>query len=152
MSALSDTIEEFIKSLMTEEDGRVELQRHELAQHFSCAPSQINYVLATRFTVDRGYKIESRRGGGGYIRIIRLDMDGDEYMFHLLSERIGNSISQRNAQYIVEYLRDQKFLTDREAHIMIEAMDGRAIGLPAPLSDQTRAGILRAMILAALSA
>ena len=69
---LSDTIEHFIKELMTQEEPEVELRRNELAEYFSCAPSQINYVLATRFTPDNGYIIESRRGGGGYIRIVRI--------------------------------------------------------------------------------
>ena len=71
MAQLSDTIEKFIKDLM-EEETHVELRRNELAQHFGCAPSQINYVLATRFSVDHGYVIESRRGGGGFVRIVRM--------------------------------------------------------------------------------
>ena len=70
MAQLSDSIERFIKELM-EEDAQIELKRNELAQHFGCAPSQINYVLATRFSVDHGYIIESRRGGGGFVRIVR---------------------------------------------------------------------------------
>ena len=71
MAQLSDSIEQFIKELMCEE-AHIELRRNELAQHFGCAPSQINYVLATRFSVDHGYIIESRRGGGGYVRIVRM--------------------------------------------------------------------------------
>ena len=69
MARLSDMIEDFINALLNESDGQLELQRNELADYFECAPSQINYVLATRFSVDRGYYIESRRGGGGYIRL-----------------------------------------------------------------------------------
>ena len=84
MARLSDMIEDFINALLNESDGQLELQRNELADYFECAPSQINYVLATRFSVDRGYYIESRRGGGGYIRIIRLDIDDDDYMMYLL--------------------------------------------------------------------
>ena len=75
MRLLSDSIEDFIKALMEDEQDQqqaIELRRNELAEHFQCAPSQINYVLATRFTPDHGYVIESRRGGGGYIRILRL--------------------------------------------------------------------------------
>ena len=90
MARLSDMIEEFIKALLEESNGQLELQRNELADYFECAPSQINYVLATRFSLDRGYYIESRRGGGGYIRIIRLDMDNNDYIMYLLRERIGN--------------------------------------------------------------
>ena len=76
MAQLSDAIERFIKDLM-EEGAQVEVKRNELAQHFGCAPSQINYVLATRFSVDHGYVIESRRGGGGYVRIVRMHSSPD---------------------------------------------------------------------------
>ena len=72
MARLSDIIEDFIKSLLKHSEGELQLQRNELAEHFECAPSQINYVLATRFSLDRGYYIESRRGGGGFIRIVQL--------------------------------------------------------------------------------
>ena len=64
---LSDSIERFIKTLLEQEETEIELKRNELAEYFGCAPSQINYVLATRFTPDHGYVIESQRGGGGYI-------------------------------------------------------------------------------------
>ena len=69
---LSDTIEQFIKTMLVEETQEIELKRNELAEYFNCAPSQINYVLSTRFTPDHGYIIESRRGGGGCIRIFRM--------------------------------------------------------------------------------
>ncbi|MEL7601687.1 MAG: CtsR family transcriptional regulator, partial [Bacillota bacterium] len=83
MSVLSDSIELFIKELLDQSD-EVSLQRNELAQHFNCAPSQINYVLATRFTPDKGYIIESRRGGGGYIRVLRLSVETSEHLFRLV--------------------------------------------------------------------
>ena len=76
---LSDAIEQFIKTMLTQEAPEVELKRNELAEYFNCAPSQINYVLATRFTPDHGYIIESRRGGGGYIRIFRMAQDTSEH-------------------------------------------------------------------------
>ena len=84
MSQLSDTIERFIMELMAE-DGEAELQRNKLASQFQCAPSQINYVISTRFTSQQGYVVESRRGGGGYIRIIRLD-DSDRDLMAMLKE------------------------------------------------------------------
>ena len=104
MSILSDTIENFIKSLIIEGSREIELQRNELAQHFSCAPSQINYVIATRFTLDRGYAVTSKRGGGGYIRIIQLESGGDDLIQSLVMSRIGNSISQREAFAIIDRL------------------------------------------------
>ena len=80
MAQLSNEIEKFIKDLM-EDDSQVELKRNELAQHFGCAPSQINYVLATRFTIDHGYVIESRRGGGGYVHIVRMRQESGKTAF-----------------------------------------------------------------------
>src|SRR5690554_5485877 len=93
MARLSDIIEEFLKTLLTESEGELELQRNDLASYFECAPSQINYVLATRFTLNHGYYIESRRGGGGYIRITRLDLEKDDYLLQLLTE--GRSEERR---------------------------------------------------------
>ena len=89
---LSDAIEQFIKTMLTQEAPEVELKRNELAEYFNCAPSQINYVLATRFTPDHGYIIESRRGGGGYIRIFRMAQDTSEHLLYLLHQRVGDSI------------------------------------------------------------
>ena len=79
MARLTDVISEFIKALLDESEGELELQRNEMAEYFECAPSQINYVLATRFSINQGYYIESRRGGGGFIRITQLDVDKDDY-------------------------------------------------------------------------
>ena len=91
---LSDSIETFIKALLAEDEQSVELKRNELAEYFGCAPSQINYVLATRFTLDDGYVIESRRGGGGYIRIVRVMGSDQQQLMYLINERIGQSITE----------------------------------------------------------
>ena len=87
MAQLSDSIEHFIKELMRE-DAHIELRRNELAQHFGCAPSQINYVLATRFSLDHGYIIESRRGGGGYVRILRMQSRAEPSFLDALLNRV----------------------------------------------------------------
>ena len=86
MAQLSDSIEHFIKELMSG-GTQVDLRRNELAQHFGCAPSQINYVLATRFSLDHGYIIESRRGGGGYVRIVRMQSRAEKNFLETLLER-----------------------------------------------------------------
>ena len=78
MARMSDIIEEFIKQLINETDGVIEIQRNELPSYFKCVPSQINYVIDTRFTTERGYYVESRRGGGGHIRIKRVNVDRPE--------------------------------------------------------------------------
>ena len=97
MSILSDHIEEFIKELLIEDEGMAELQRNELAQKFNCAPSQINYVLTTRFSPNRGYVTESRRGGGGYIRVIRLDIERCDYISDIIDEQLSRPINMRQA-------------------------------------------------------
>ena len=117
MAQLSDNIEQFIKELMCE-DTRVELKRNELAQHFGCAPSQINYVLATRFSVDHGYIIESRRGGGGYVRIVRMQPRGDGNLLDALLTRVGNSVDEETANAIIAHLADIKLITSNEAALM----------------------------------
>jgi len=152
MARISDMIEEFIKLLLKESEGQLEIQRNELANYFECAPSQINYVLATRFTVDRGYYIESKRGGGGFIKIIELDMNEDDYMYYLLNERIRNKISQQEAEDIIKRMSEQDIISDREAVIIKAAITDKAIAVPASLKDMVRASILKAIITALLFA
>ena len=151
MSVLSDTIEKFIKSLMNEYEGRIELQRNELAQHFNCAPSQINYVLATRFTPDKGYIIESRRGGGGYIRVVRLRIDQGDHLVKLVTTRIGEEISERDAQDVICRLVENGAVTTREGALMNAAVSDKALSVPVSIKDMIRAGILRQLIMVLLS-
>jgi transcriptional regulator CtsR len=151
MSILSDTIEQFIKELMSEYEGKIELQRNELAQHFNCAPSQINYVLATRFTPDKGYIIESRRGGGGYIRVLRLSVETSEHLFRLVTTRVGEEISERDAQDVICRLVESDAVTKREGALMKAAVLDKALNIPAMLKDRMRAGILKQMLLVLLS-
>lgn len=150
MSVLSDTIEEFIKELMSEYEDKVDLQRNELAQHFNCAPSQINYVLATRFTPDRGYITESRRGGGGYIRVVRLRVDKTDHLFLLVTNRIGEQISARDAADIVSRLIETGVVTKNEGALMLAAVSGKALNMPLVLKDRVRASILKQMVLVLL--
>ncbi len=151
MARLSDIIEDFINSLLLESEGHLELQRNELADYFECAPSQINYVLATRFSINHGYHIESRRGGGGYIRIVRLDADKDDYMLFLLTEGIGNRIREQDAGQFIDRMLRQDFITEREARIMKAAVQDKVVSIPATLKDNIRANILKAMITAFIS-
>ena len=111
---LSDTIESFIKQLLSQDETEVELKRNELAEYFGCAPSQINYVLATRFTPDHGYVIESRRGGGGYIRIVRVVQSTGQHLLYLIHERIGETISETEAAHIIGQLAERKLITAQE--------------------------------------
>jgi transcriptional regulator CtsR len=147
MSMLSDNIESFIKSLF-EDMHQIDVRRNELAEYFRCAPSQINYVLATRFSADKGYYIESRRGGGGYIRIMRVDMDEGDYLMHLATTGIGDELSEIEARRIVECMLEKGFVERREARLLSAATSSRAIAAPMPIKDRLRAGILKQMVYA----
>ena len=146
---LSDAIEQFIKTMLTQEAPEVELKRNELAEYFNCAPSQINYVLATRFTPDHGYIIESRRGGGGYIRIFRMAQDTSEQLIYLLNERVGDAIDALSASHLVQQLLARELVTEGEAAMMNAALSPQALSLPlsAEMKDALRARILKNMLL-----
>lgn len=148
---LSDSIEQFIKTMLTQEEQEVELKRNELAEYFGCAPSQINYVLATRFTPDHGYIIESRRGGGGYIRIFRMQQDTGKQLVYLLNERIGDSISALSANHLIQQLQEREIVTANEAALMMAAISAQSLSLPLPeaLKDALRAKILKSMLMEA---
>ncbi|NLJ40282.1 MAG: CtsR family transcriptional regulator [Clostridiales bacterium] len=151
MARLSDIIEEFIKSLIKQSEGELELQRNELAEYFECAPSQINYVLATRFSLDRGYHIESFRGGGGFIRIVKLNLDEDDYLLYLTNERIGVSITWQESDDIVTNILERGIINEREAAIMKAALRDKTIAVPKNLRGVIRANMLRAMLVAIIS-
>src|SRR5690242_17713209 len=102
MARLSDIIEEFIKQMFNENrENIIFIQRNELADQFRCAPSQINYVLTTRFTYERGYLIESKRGGGGHIAIKQLDCDNSNKREELINQGIGDMITYHNANALL---------------------------------------------------
>ncbi len=145
MAQLSDTIEKFIKDLM-EQETQVELRRNELAQHFGCAPSQINYVLATRFSVDHGYVIESRRGGGGFVRIVRMHERSGANLLSVLLNRVGTDIDEDSALAIIKHLLDCALITQREALLMRSAVTQSALALPVSAKDVLRASVLRSML------
>ncbi len=146
---LSDSIESFIKTLLAQEEHEVELKRNELAEYFGCAPSQINYVLATRFSPDHGYITESRRGGGGYIRIVRVVQSGAQRLLYLINERVGDAIGEGEAARLIQQLMEQQLVTRQEAEIMRAAVSAQALAIPIPdqIKDAVRARTLRSMLL-----
>lgn len=146
---LSDAIEQFIKTMLTQDETEVELKRNELAEYFGCAPSQINYVLSTRFTPDHGYIIESRRGGGGYIRIFRMQQDTTQHLLYLLNERIGEAIDLLSATHLIQQLQEREFITASEAAVMNAAISQQALSLPitTDMKNVLRAKILRSMLM-----
>lgn len=147
MARISDIIEIFIKDLLEEGNSRsIEIQRNELANHFNCAPSQINYVLTTRFSVDKGYLIESKRGGGGYIKIVKMNMDKNTYIHTILTE-VGSSLSKMSAMSVIKILRENEFITHRESILMKSVVTDRAINTPIHIKDEVRANLLKNMII-----
>ena len=146
---LSDSIEQFIKELLNEESTEVELKRNELAEYFGCAPSQINYVLATRFSPDHGYLTESRRGGGGYIRIVRVVQAGSQRLMYLVNDRIGDSLGEEECLRLISQLKEQRIVTADEAALMASAVSTRALSVPVPdsLKNAMRAKMMKSMLM-----
>lgn len=146
---LSDTIESFIKAMIQEDQPEVELKRNELAEYFHCAPSQINYVLATRFTPDHGYVISSQRGGGGYIRIVRVRQSSGDHLEYLLRERVGERLDAQTAQVLCAQLAERQAITPADAQLMAAALSPQALSAPMPeaVKDALRAKIFKCMLL-----
>ncbi|MPM28199.1 Transcriptional regulator CtsR [bioreactor metagenome] len=148
MARLSDVIEEFIKELLSEaKEEEIEIQRNELANYFSCAPSQINYVLTTRFTQDKGYYIESRRGGGGCIRIVRVNYNEHTSLAEIINDKIGDYITSDSSNRIIDSLQESGILTQREAKIIKIMLNDRTLTSALDNKNKLRADILKAVIL-----
>ncbi|HLV08903.1 MAG TPA: CtsR family transcriptional regulator [Halanaerobiales bacterium] len=146
MANLSDQIERYIMNLIKKYEGKIEIQRNQLASDFDCAPSQINYVLETRFPFQKGYIVESQRGGGGYIRIIRVKIDSKEEYLRKLISRLGRPISQKDAEAIISRFYDNKLINSREKALMKVVMNKRLIGVNLPHRDFIRGNLLRGMV------
>lgn len=151
MPRLSDLIEKFIKEMLTDNDNEeLEIKRNELANYFSCAPSQINYVLTTRFTTEKGYYVESKRGGGGCIRIKRVVFDENEYLASIINKKIGASITYDAGTKIVNSLIESSVVTEREANIIKMAINDRTLTSCLEYRNKVRADILKSAIMIVL--
>jgi transcriptional regulator of stress and heat shock response len=152
MPNISDLIEHYLKQILhNSSGGAVEIQRSDLAEKFSCVPSQINYVISTRFTLEKGYYVESKRGGGGYIRIQRVDLPSLEAVQKHIHETVGHRIDQTAAEGLIYQLEEAEFLTLREANLLRAAMSRDVLVLKLPLRDEIRANVLRGMLIALLA-
>ena len=143
MAKLTNSIEEYIIKLLESSDGIVEIQRSLLAEHFSCAPSQINYVLTTRFTPYKGYFVESRRGGGGYIRIVEVDMTDD---FSLYAKEVEDGITVLRSKDILRPLYNQGHISLRERQILDLALSDASLQ-GAQDKNKVRGDILKNILL-----
>ncbi len=142
---LSDLIEQYIKDLMAENGDSTEFGRNELAQYFNCVPSQINYVISTRFSPERGYYVESRRGGGGNIKIKRIDITKDRYIMHVVNS-INNVITQQEADIIINNLLDYNIISKEIAKMMKVATNDKVLNLPIEYRDTVRTRIIKNML------
>lgn len=140
----SDLIESYIKKIL-EKNEMIELRRIELADLFNCVPSQINYVINTRFTIQRGYLVESKRGGGGYIRIAKVRMSDKKHMLERINLLFGETINEKNAYAIIQKLYEDQIITKKEGNLMLSAIAKNTLNIN-ETEDYTRARILRAFL------
>ena len=147
---ISDLVTQRILEILQEQNGSAEFRRNELAEALGCVPSQINYVITSRFTPEHGYNVESRRGGGGYIRITRVRMDRGSVVMHLVNS-IGGEMDYPTARAIIGNLAEQEFVLPQTAAVMEAAMRDRCYsGIPQDLRDYLRANILKQMLINSL--
>lgn len=147
MANISDIIEKFIIQTMGEEDS-IDISRNQLAEYFSCAPSQINYVLDTRFTTDRGYTKESRRGGSGFIKICKIKAtSSNEYLTSLLKDSVGEELPLRRMEQILDKLLQENIVTSGEKDIILAALSDESLSMPFTIKDKVRAKAFKNILL-----
>lgn len=144
---ITDMIARFISEVLEEEGGFAEMQRSELAQRFNCVPSQINYVISTRFSPEHGYIVESRRGGSGYIRITRIQTTEKKLLMHTVNA-IGDEIDLRTAKALLSNALYGDVLSEKAAKLIASAIGDSALR-PVQLAqrDAVRASIMKQMLI-----
>lgn len=144
---ISDLIAGFIQQELEEAGGALELQRSDLAQRFNCVPSQINYVMSTRFSPEHGYIVESRRGGGGYIRITRVRVDRQTLLMHVINS-IGDELDGASARAMAQNLAQSEAVSRDVAQALLSATGDRALrSAPAECRDALRASIFKQVLI-----
>ena len=141
-SNMSDIIEEYLKNVLLAQE-KVEIRRSEIADRFNCVPSQINYVINTRFTVQQGYVVESKRGGGGYIRSGRIEFSNHHELLCDLLHSVGEQISHQVFTDIIQLLFDEQIMTEREGNLLLATTTDRLLGTNAA---QIRAQMLKKIL------
>ncbi|WDF82284.1 CtsR family transcriptional regulator [Lacticaseibacillus pabuli] len=125
---MSDTIESYLKAILAQQQ-QIEIRRAEIADRFNCVPSQINYVIKTRFTPQRGYVVESKRGGGGYIRIVKAQLRDDESSLALMRANVPARLRERDAQVMTQQLFDAQVISQQTGNAMLATMSHRTLGV-----------------------
>ena len=146
---ISDLIEAFVLNTLGDDDSLC-ISRNELANYFACAPSQINYVLSTRFTPERGYVVESRRGSGGSITVVRLSQPPHEFLEELVGQTIADGVEYNRACRILERMRTEDLIGEKEERLLRTVLADKSLVAPAVAKDGLRAGILKAVLLSIL--
>lgn len=141
---MSDVIEDFIKQMFEDEDI-IEIQRNDLAQHFNCVPSQINYVIATRFKPSQGYYVESRRGGGGYIKIEKVNVTKSNYLMHVINS-MENKITSQEVDIFISNFLSEGIISKKEAKLLKVATSDNVLTVPQEIKDTLRARIFKNML------
>ncbi len=144
---MSDLVAQHILEMLEEQNGNAEIRRNELAGTLGCVPSQINYVITSRFTPEQGYIVESRRGGGGYIRITRVKMDKSTALMHIVNS-IGATLDKASAEVMIKNMYNQSIIDITTAKLLMSAMSERIfVDIPQNYRDVLRARIFKNMIL-----
>ncbi|MFD2210184.1 CtsR family transcriptional regulator [Virgibacillus halophilus] len=144
---ISDIIEAYLKGILKSKGkDAIVIKRSEIANRFQCVPSQINYVINTRFTIEKGYHVESKRGGGGFIRIIRVTHPDNNQMLDEIIELIQPAVTLQASIDVLERLLEEKMITEREAKLMLSALERDTLAFQLPLRDEIRSRILTKML------
>ena len=144
---MSDILAQYIKDLLDDTDGTAEIQRNELANQFGCVPSQINYVITSRFTPEQGYIVESRRGGGGFIRITRRQLSKSDFVMHIINS-IGDSLDIGTVRVMISNLFESGLISAQEARVIQAAVSEQALALlPKEWRNEVRASVFKNALL-----
>ena len=143
---ISDIIEEFIKDMFNDEDDYIEIQRNDLAEYFNCVPSQINYVISTRFKPSQGYYVESKRGGGGSIKIKKMNITKSDYLMHII-KNVGDTLTSNEADIYISDFLTYNIVDEKEAKLLKVATSDNVLNISKDIRDNLRARIFKNMLL-----
>ena len=143
---MSDMIENFIKDMFEDKDDWIEIQRNDLAEYFNCVPSQINYVISTRFKPSQGYYVESKRGGGGHIKIKKINVTKSNYFMHIISS-VGDKLTAQEADIFISNFLSSDMISKKEARLLKVATSDNVFNIPQDYKDSLRASIFKNMLL-----
>ena len=142
---MSDLIESYLKNVLLSNET-VEIRRSEIADQFNCVPSQINYVINTRFTIQQGYVVESKRGGGGYIRIMKVNLVDEMDILNTLGDLIPPQLSVREANHLLQNLYENELISKREAQMMALIMEKDTFPVSVKNGDEIRSNMMKKLI------